>query len=131
MDYRQDTLINRRGAMRKTLLIIFLIFMTSGYAFAENTVNWKDAANHYGKYKTVTGVIVAGKCLPKVCFLNFDRNYKTTFSLVIFPSDLPRFPPNPDQYYRNKKVQVTGIIKEYKGKPEIILKDQEQIKVIE
>ena len=115
--------------MRKTLLFIVLIFMASSYAFAENTVNWKDAANHYGKYKTVEGTIVSGKCLPKVCFLNFDRDYKTTFTAVIFTSDLPKFPQNPDQYYRNKKVQVTGTIKEYKGKPQIILKGPDQISI--
>jgi hypothetical protein len=116
--------------MRKILLIVAVILITSGYAFSENTVNWSDASNHYGKYKTVEGIIVSTRCLPKVCFLNFDKNYKTTFSAVIFAADLPKFPPNPDQYYRNKKVQITGTIKEYEGKPEIILKDQGQIQII-
>lgn len=116
--------------MRKIILVVAVIFMASGYALAEDTINWQDAAKHYGKYKTVEGVIVSSKCLPKVCFLNFDQNYKTTFTAVIFASDLPKFPPNPDQYYRHKKVQVTGTIKEYKGKPEIILKDQGQIQII-
>jgi micrococcal nuclease len=116
--------------MRKKLLILVLILMASSYAFAENTVNWKDAANHYGKYKTVEGTIVSGKCLPKVCFLNFDQNYRTTFTAVIFSSDLSKFPPNPDQFYLNKKVQVTGTIKEYKGKPEIIIKGPDQIIIV-
>jgi micrococcal nuclease len=115
--------------MRKTLLIVVLIIMASNYAFAENTVNWKDAANHYGKYKTVEGTIVSGKCLPKVCFFNFNQDYRTAFTVVIFASDLSKFPPNPDQFYRNKKVQVTGTIKEYKGKPEIIIKGTDQIKI--
>jgi len=116
--------------MRKTLLIVVLIFMVSSYAFAANTVNWREAANHYGKYKTIEGIIVSGKCLPKVCFLNFDQDYRTTFTAVIFASDLSKFPANPDQYYKNKKVQVTGTIKEYKGKPEIILKGPDQINII-
>jgi micrococcal nuclease len=116
--------------MRKIFLVVALLLITSNYAHAENTVNWRDAAKHYGKYKTIEGIIVSGKCLPKVCFLNFDMDYKTTFTAVIFASDLPKFPPNPDQYYLKKKVQVTGTIKEYKGKPEIILKDQEQIQII-
>jgi len=117
--------------MRKALLIAVLIFMVSGTVFAGNVINWTEAANHYGKYKTVEGTIVSGKCLPKVCFLNFDKNYKTTFTAVIFASDLPKFPSNPDQYYRNKKIQLTGTIKEYKGKPEIIIKDVDQIKLVE
>lgn len=117
--------------MRKTLLIVVLVFMVSVIAFAGNTINWKDAGSYYGKYMTIEGVIVSGKCLPKVCFLNFDKDYRTTFAAVIFTSDLSKFPPNPDQFYRNKKVQVTGIIKEYKGKPEIILKGPDQIKIAE
>ena len=115
--------------MRKTLLIVVLIFMVSITAFAGNTINWKDAASYYGKYMTVEGIIVSGKCLPKVCFLNFDKDYRTTFTAVIFASDLTKFPPNPDRFYYNQKVQVTGIIKEYKGKPEIILKEPDQIKI--
>ena len=115
--------------MRKTLLIVVLLFMVSVIAFAGNTISWKDAASYYGKYMTVEGIIVSGKCLPKVCFLNFDKDYRTTFTAVIFASDLTKFPPNPDQFYHNKKVQVTGIIKEYKGKPEIILKEPDQIKI--
>ena len=115
--------------MKKLTLVIALVVLAVSTAYAGDMVNWKDAANHYGKYKTVEGKIVATKCLPKVCFLNFDQDYRTTFTAVIFTSDLPKFPPNPDQYYRNKQVEVTGTIKEYKGKPEIILKDQGQIKV--
>ncbi len=116
--------------MKKILIVVAAILMTSGYSLADNTINWKDAANHYGKYKTVEGTIVSGKCLQKVCFLNFDKDFKATFTAVIFAVDIPKFPPNPDQYYRNKQVQVVGIIKEYNGKPEIIIKDPDQIKII-
>jgi len=100
------------------------------YAFAENVVNWKDAANHYGKYKTIEGTIVSTKCFPKVCFLNFDKNYKKTVTVVIFASNLSKFPSNLDKFYLNKKVQVTGIIKEYKGKPEIIVNSPDQISIL-
>lgn len=117
--------------MRKTLLVAILMLLVSATALAGNTISWKDAASHYGKYMTVEGTIVSGKCLPKVCFLNFDQNYKTTFTAVIFTSDLSKFPANPDLFYRNKKVQVTGTIKEYKGKPEIILKEADQIKIVD
>lgn len=116
--------------MKNLLLIIAAILITSGDSFADSIISWKDAANHYGKYKTVEGTIVSGKCLPKVCFLNFDKDYKTTLTAVIFAADLPKFPPNPDRYYRNKQVQIVGVIKEYKGKPEIILKGQDQIAII-
>ncbi len=116
--------------MKKTLLAVVLILIAISLTYAANTVNWKDAASYYGKYKTVEGIIVSTKCLPKVCFLNFGRNYRTTFTAVIFASDLAKFPPNPDQYYLNKNVHVTGTIKEYKGKPEIIVKGPDQINIV-
>lgn len=116
--------------MRKILLIVAVVFLAGSVAYATDVVNWKDAANHYGKYKTVEGSIVATKCTPKVCFLNFHPDYRTYFTAVIFASDWSKFPANPDKYYLNKKVQVSGTIKEYKGKPEIILKNQDQIKIV-
>lgn len=116
--------------MRKILLAIVIILISYGPTLAENTIHWSDASNHYGQYGTVEGTIASAKCTPKVCFLNFDKDYKTTFSVVIFASDLSKFPSNPEQYYLNKTVQVTGAIKEYKGKPEIILKDLGQIRII-
>jgi len=117
--------------MRKILIAIAVMIITlTSYAIAGNNIDWKDAENHYGKYMTVDGMIVSAKCLPKVCFLNFDRDYRKTFTAVIFASDLSKFPPNPDLYFLNKKVRVTGIIKEYKGKPEIILKKPDQIKIV-
>ncbi|MHA1285651.1 MAG: thermonuclease family protein, partial [Promethearchaeota archaeon] len=64
------------------------------------------------------------------CFLNFHKNWKRYFTAVIFASDFHKFPPNPEDYYLNKGVKVYGLIKEYQGKPEIILKSPEQIKVI-
>jgi len=48
---------------------------------------------------------------------------------VIFNIDLYKFVQNPEDYYLNKPVRIVGEIKEYKGRPEIILKDPNQIEV--
>ena len=113
----------------KAILIILLLSLPI-VLMAADIVNWKDAANHYGQYKTVEGTVVATKCTPKVCFLNFHPNWRKYFTAVIFRSDWHKFPRNPNQYYLNKEVRVTGTIKEYKGKPEIILKRLSQIEII-
>jgi hypothetical protein len=72
-------------------------------------VNWKGAANQYGEYMTVEDIIVPAKCFPKVSFLNFDKNCKTIFTAVIFASDLPNFPSNPDQDYLNIKIKASAV----------------------
>ena len=92
---------------------------------------WQDAADYYGQTKTVEGQIVASNNTGKVCFLNFHKDWKKYFTAVIFFSDFDKFPANPEDYYLNRKVRVSGLIKEYKEKPEIIVKSPSQIKIIE
>ena len=91
---------------------------------------WQDADKHYGEYVTVEGKIVATHNSGKACFLNFHPNYKRYFTAVIFASAFPLFPANPETFYYGKKVRVSGYIKEYKGKPEIILNDPSQIEIL-
>ena len=106
----------------------------SGYEpkkLATDVISWRDAALYYGKVKTVEGKIVASNNTGKVCFLNFLKNWKKYFTAVIFASDFGEFPARPEEYYLNRNVLVRGLIKEYKGKPEIILKGPEQIEIID
>lgn len=100
-------------------------------AAAKEVVSWHDAARYYGQVRTVEGKIVVSNNTGKVCFLNFDRNWKENFTAVIFSGDYDKFPPNPEDHYLNQKVRITGLIKEYKGKPEIVVKSPEQIEIIE
>ena len=106
-------------------------------ALPSGVISWKDAAKHYGEHGTVEGKIVATKNTGKVCFLNFDPDWKTTFTAVIFAKRFSAFPPNPENYYLNKRVRVTGYIKEYRGrggkyapKPEIICESPSQIEIV-
>ncbi|MEO0205625.1 MAG: thermonuclease family protein [candidate division WOR-3 bacterium] len=96
----------------------------------DEVISYRDAEKYYGKIKTVEGVIVVANNTGKVCFLNFHKDWKRYFTAVIFASDFDRFPKNPEDYYLNRKVRITGLIKEYKGKPEIIVKSPTQIQIV-
>lgn len=48
--------------------------------------------------------------------------------MVIFSSDKGNFKQEL-QIYNNKQVCVTGIVKEYKGKPEIVITDPQDISI--
>ncbi len=93
-------------------------------------ISYLDASRFYGKTKTVEGTIVVTNNTGKVCFLNFNKDWKRYFTAVIFASDFGKFPANPEDYYLNRKVRITGLIKEYKGKPEIIVKNPSQIEIM-
>jgi micrococcal nuclease len=87
------------------------------------------ADKYYGQEVIVEGWMADGyRSKTNTVFLNFERAYPNQcFTTVIFSSDQYRFIQNPEEYYANQMVRVRGEIKEYKGKPEIILKKAEQI----
>lgn len=109
-------------------IVCILIFFTISQA--TQIIQWNEAHNYYGRHVTVEGKIVSTYNSGKACFLNFHPDYKKYFTAVIFKSAFHRFSPNPEDFYYGKRVQVTGTIKEYNGKPEIILNDPSQIKII-
>ncbi|MBU7045889.1 MAG: thermonuclease family protein [Theionarchaea archaeon] len=92
-------------------------------------ISWKDADKYYNQNVIVEGTIVSSYNSGNVCFLNFHMDYQY-FTAVIFACDFPGFPISPEVYYRGKKVQIIGIIKEYKGSPEIIVKTPGQIRIV-
>lgn len=94
-------------------------------------LRWQDANKHYGEYCTVEGRIVDTFNHGNVCFLNFNAEYKRSFTAVIFSSSFGKFPPKPESVYRGKNVRVTGVIKKYSSRPEMILESPEQIEVVE
>jgi endonuclease YncB( thermonuclease family) len=96
----------------------------------ENTIPWDLAGNYIGKHMSVEGKITRTHNSGKACFLNFHNNWTRYFSLVIFENAFHRFPEKPQKFYLNKFVRVKGKIKEYRGRPEIVLNHPHQIKII-
>src|SRR3972149_8622524 len=93
-------------------------------------LSWREADQYYGQYATVEGIVVATHHSGKACYLNFHPDYKRYFTALVFASAFSRFPTKPENYYHGKKVRVSGLIKEYQGRPEIILIDPSQIEVV-
>jgi micrococcal nuclease len=92
-------------------------------------IDWVNADKYYNQYVIIEGIIVNTFNSGRVCFLNFYPDYQY-FTAVIFACDLPGFPGPPDAYYLGKKVQIIGIIREYRGSPEIIVKTPDQIRIL-
>ncbi len=98
---------------------------------AKKVVDWQNAGRFLGEYATVKGRVVRTHNTGEVCFLNFHPGRGKHFYAVIFSSDFSRFPAQPEDYYRNKKVEVTGLVEEYEGAAQIILNSPAQIRIIE
>jgi len=92
-------------------------------------ISYTEAPEHVGEYACVAGRVDHVYTSEKgTIFINFRPDYKTSpFGVVIFGSDAYKF-PNPNQY-EGKTVEITGLIKTYQGRPEIVLNDPGQIKI--
>ena len=88
--------------------------------------DYTEAPDHIGEKATVTGIV--NKIFTSksgTVFFDYCDNFQTCpFSAVIFASDLSKF-KDLEQYQR--EVKITGLIKSYQGKAEIILNGPEQI----
>jgi hypothetical protein len=105
-------------------------------------ISWEEAGSYIGQHKAVEGTIVGAhyaldtKSQPT--FFDFHKPYQSYFKCIIWGRDrekfIKEFPPDPESYFMNKHVQVTGLVEEYpegSGVPEMVLRDPSQIKVIE
>lgn len=93
-------------------------------------VSWVDAAKYVGRLVAIEGRVVATYNSGKVCHLNFHEDYRRHFSIAIFGQDFDKFPQQPEQHYLRRNVRVTGVVKSYKGAPEVIVNDPRQIELL-
>jgi DNA/RNA endonuclease YhcR with UshA esterase domain len=89
-----------------------------------------DAKNHIGAKATVTGTVAEIHKTASVISLNFDEAYpKNVFAAAIFARNTNQF--TEVDKLKGKTVEVTGTIKEYRNRTEIVLESTNQLKVIE
>jgi len=124
----------KRGLLLWSLSVLLLSFASGGAADTPERqlpeISWQDAAAHYGQECVVVGQVVMTKNIGSMCFLNFHRDFRGNFTAVIKKSSFHRFPEPPETLYADKHVRVTGRIIEYKGKPEIIVTEPDQIVIL-
>ena len=92
-----------------------------------------EAKNHVGERATVCGNVVsthyAARSKGSPTFLNLDEPYpREVFTILIWGSDRPKF-GDPEAKYGDKRVCVTGLIKDYRGVPEVVAEQPSQIEI--
>jgi hypothetical protein len=117
----------------KSLFLVsgFLIWAAASVAQQEY-VNPIDAHKYIGTEKTVCGTVASAtyavRTKGRPTFLNLDQPYpKQIFTVVIWGSDRNKFQNPPESSFRGKSICVTGTIQEFRGKPEIIVRNPDQI----
>jgi hypothetical protein len=126
----------------KTLLIHFLqsfipalvltLFLAAP-AFSQKKLSATEAKDHIGETATVCGDVVstryAASTKGRPTFLNLDKPYPNhIFTIVIWGNNRSKFGA-PESDYKGKRVCVNGRIAEYRGVPQIVAYDPQQIKI--
>src|SRR5665647_2206399 len=107
--------------MKKIILVAIVVFICST-AFCQSKISIDSVANHYGERVTVCSKVYGTKALGKVTFINLGAAYPNSpLTVVIFSKDRSNFKEAPEVMYADKKICVTGMLKEYNGKAEIIV----------
>ena len=113
--------------MKKLLSITSCIFVSLSI-FAQNKVSVDSVSKHTGETITVCSKVYGTKSLEKVTFINVGAAYPNSpLTIVIYAKDIANFKTSIDDLYNNKNICVTGAVKEYNGKPEIIITKPEEI----
>jgi len=90
-----------------------------------------NALFHIGELRTVYGKVTDTYYARETdeYFLYFGAYYPYHDFTVVLPGNIARrFSRNPERYFRNDHIMVTGLITEFEGKPEIVVKHPDQIR---
>jgi hypothetical protein len=91
-----------------------------------------EAAHHVGEVAQVCGHVASAAYFASVkggpTFLNLERPYPDQpFTVVIWGTSRSRFEGPPERLFDGKSICVTGRIETYRGKPQIVVEDSDQI----
>lgn len=116
----------------KKISLIAVVFLFSNIAFCQTVINIDSLENHVGEKITVCNKVYGTKFLNQAnkqpTFLNIGAAYPDNpLTVVIFGDDRKNFKEPPEVMYDEKEICVTGEIKEFKGKREIIVDSPDEI----
>lgn len=92
-------------------------------------VPWHQADRYMGQTITVEGTVINTHHTGKVCFLNFARDWRGQFHIVIFAKVIGGWDQPPQVYFLNRKVRATGKVYRFEGRPQIRINNSSQITI--
>jgi len=123
--------------MKPFVLAVLLAFPTLA-ALAQKTdtnappvhITAAEAKQFVGTNAVVAGKVAEVHKTRSVVYMNFDKPYPNSpFTAIIFSANTNNF-PDPD-IFKDQTLEISGIIKSYQGRAEIILTKTNQITVLE
>jgi hypothetical protein len=113
---------------RKAVSLVWLLIVTTPTFAAD--LSPEDAGQHVGETATVCGTVASAHYSPqsrgKPTFLDVGRAYPDEdLTAVIWGEDRSKF--GTPESLAGQRVCVTGPIRQYRGRPEVVLRDPSQL----
>jgi DNA/RNA endonuclease YhcR with UshA esterase domain len=111
----------------KALLSLLAIVLFAATAIAGHPIMPPEqAAERIGKRSSIQGVVTQVHVDEKATFVNMGGIYPNqTFTAVIFPRT--GIDPSELEKLNGKSIIVSGVVREHKGKPQIVVDSMNQI----
>jgi DNA/RNA endonuclease YhcR with UshA esterase domain len=119
--------------MKQFIILAFFVSAFTFTAVAQTKISPKDAAKHIGEEVTLTGKVFGSKFFDasKMTLLDIGGyNPHQDLTLMISGENRGKFKGKPEEDYKGKEVTVTGKLIDFKGKPEIVVSDPSQLKIV-
>ena len=123
--------LRRRTLCTLSCWVCVLAWLLMAVGSETATLTPMQAPDHVEEMATVCGIVASATFAARLkgapTFLNLDTPYPDhIFTALIWGSDRRKF-RQPEVQYRGKRLCVTGRIKMFRGRPEIIVKEPSQI----
>lgn len=113
---------------------LFIVLFISFSAYSQDCqINVYEALKYKGQKTTVCGIVTQiytpNDIEGNPVYINMGGKFPNhKFTIVIWGDDILKF-KNGLEEYKDRHIAVTGKIKEYDGKAQIVLKDPKQIRI--
>ena len=94
-------------------------------------LSWKEVGQRLGQQALVHGKVIHVGHSGKVNFINFDTDRPPAFTGIVFQKDMDKFSTPLKEMVLGKIVRIRGRIVTFKGKPQIVITDPNQIEILE
>ncbi len=99
--------------------------VTARAAASAKIINVTDAASHYGEQVVVTAKVFGTKDFGSMVLVNLGAAYPGSLLTVVLRGNAKSL----GNSLQDKTITVTGKVEQYKDKPEIVVKDANQLKI--
>ena len=116
----------------RAILVTVVLFL-SFKAYSQKEIDLADVSKHVGDSVKIEAKIFGGKYLESAkgmpTFLNVGDNYPNApLTLIIWNDVRSKFENQPiEEFYSGKRVIIYGVLKTYKNKLEIEIRDPKQL----